>query len=48
MKIEGFKDGTVLCDGTICVKWIESETTCDNCPVDSLFRKAMEVCSQAR
>lgn len=42
MKVEGFEDGTVLCDGTICEKWIESETTCENCPIDSLFRKVLE------
>lgn len=42
MKIEVFEEGSVLCDGAICSRWIETETTCENCPIDSLFRKVME------
>lgn len=42
MKIEVLKDGTVVCDSSTCVKWVETETTCLNCPMDKLFARVME------
>lgn len=42
MKVEVFEEGIVVCDSSICVKWVDSETTCVNCPIDILFTMVME------
>lgn len=42
MKVEVSEEGTVFCDGLTCSKWIESETTCENCPIDKIFFAVMK------
>lgn len=42
MKVEVSEEGIVFCDGLTCSIWIESETTCENCPIDKLFFAVMK------
>lgn len=42
MKVEVSEEGIVFCDGLACSKWIECETTCENCPIDKLFLVVMK------
>lgn len=42
MKVEVSEEGIVSCDGLTCSNWIESETTCDDCPIDKLFLAVMK------
>ena len=42
MKVEVSEEGIVFCDSMPCWSWIESETTCENCPIDKLFFAVMK------
>ena len=36
-KVEVSEEGIVFCNGIICNQWIETDTTCKDCPIDKLF-----------
>ena len=37
MMVEVSEEGIVFCYKVTCDAWMESETCCDNCPIDKLF-----------
>ena len=37
MKVEVSEEGIVFCNSFPCSTWIETETTCEGCPIDKLF-----------
>lgn len=42
MKVEVSEEGIVFCDSLPCSNWVESETTCENCPIDKIFYAVMK------